>query len=82
MIGNDGSEAYALGVNGSAVWVNGLKDASGKLQTQKKSGTWTAKEGYIKVTIQGNTGAIVQEYKLKNGRFVSVDDSRAYLKKN
>jgi len=82
MVGSDGSEAYALAENGSAVWVYGWKDSSGKLQTQKKSGNWTAKEGYIKVTIQGNTGAIVQEYKLTNGRFVSVDDSRAYLKKN
>jgi hypothetical protein len=82
MVGNDGSEAYALGENGSAVWVYGWKDSTGKLQTQKKYGSWTAGEGYIKVTINGNTGKILQEYKLKNGRFVSVDDSRTYLKKN
>lgn len=82
MVGSDGSEAYALGEDGSAVWINGWKDSKGKLQTQKKYGNWTAREGYIKVTINGNTGKIVQEYKLKNDRFVSVDDSRAYLRKN
>jgi hypothetical protein len=82
MVGNDGSEAYALAENGSAVWINGWKDSSGKLQTQKKSGSWTAGDGNIKVTINGNTGKIIQEYKIKNGRFVSVDDSRTYLKKN
>jgi len=82
MVGNDGSEAFALAANGSAVWINGWKDSSGKPQTQKKYGEWTAKEGYIKITINGNTGKIVQEYRMKNGRFVNVDDSRMYLKKN
>jgi hypothetical protein len=61
MVGNDGSEAFALAANGSAVWIYGWKDSLGKLQTQKKYGEWTAKEGYIKITINGNTGKIVQE---------------------
>lgn len=35
MVGNDGSEAYALGADGSAVWISGWKDSSGKPNAKK-----------------------------------------------
>jgi len=72
------SEAFALRPDGSAVWVEGYKH-NGKIETRQKNGTWTAKEGVITISIQGNTGIIVEEYKLKNGTFRSGD---RYLKKN
>jgi hypothetical protein len=79
--GND-SEAYALKPDGTAVWIFGYKDSSGRLKTQKKFGNWAAKDGFISVTINGNTGKITQNYRLKNSRFVSTEDSKTYLKKN
>ncbi len=79
-IGRDGVEAYALKEDGTCTWIYGWM-SNGKLQTQQKNGTWTAREGYIKISINGNTGTIIEEYTLKNGQFVSKDDSNRYLKK-
>ena len=82
MVGSDGSEAYALKADGSAVWVYGWKNSSGKIQAQKKYGTWTAREGFISVSIKGNRGTITEEYRMKGGRFVSSSNPQAYLKRN
>jgi hypothetical protein len=79
-IGRDAVEAYALKADGTCVWIYGWT-GNGKLQTQKKYGTWTAREGYIRISINGNTGTIVEEYVMKNGRFVSKEDSSRYLVK-
>jgi hypothetical protein len=77
----DASEAYALKPDGNAVWIYGWRDGHGKLQTQKKYGTWSTREGYLRISIAGNTGKIIEEYKMKNGRFVSTDSNDRYLKK-
>ena len=79
-IGLDGVEAYALREDGTCVWIYGWM-SNGKMQTQQKSGTWTAKDGYISISINGNTGIIVEEYVFKNGRFVNKEDPSRYLKK-
>ena len=65
---NDDAEVYALHENGNA-----------KIMSEK-IGIWTAEEGKIKITIQGNTGPIVEEYVLKNGIFVSTLFEDHYLK--
>ncbi len=80
-IGNETGEAYALKEDGTCTWIYGWM-SSGKLKTQKKYGTWTAREGYIRVSVSGNTGIIVEEYILKNGRFVNKEDSNRYLVKD
>lgn len=77
----DNAEAYALRSDGTATWVFGYKDRSGKLQTQKKDGKWEAKANYIKIIIQGNSGPIIEEYNFKNGKFVNSESSSRYLKK-
>lgn len=75
------AEAYALAENGGAVWVYGYKDASGRVKTQQKNGSWTAREGEITITINGNTGKITEVYRLKGGKFVNSEDSSRWLKK-
>jgi hypothetical protein len=77
-IGRDAIEAYALKADGTCIWIYGWT-SNGKLQTQKKYGKWTAREGYIRISINGNTGTIVEEYALKNGKFVNKEDSSRYL---
>jgi len=59
----------------------GYKDQAGKVQTQQKYETWTAKDGVITVTIRGNTGNISETYRYKNGRFVNTEEASRYLKK-
>jgi hypothetical protein len=77
-IGRNAVEAYALKQDGTCTWIYGWM-SNGKLQTQKKYGSWTAREGYIRISIKGNTGIIVEEYLLKNGKFVNTEDSSRYL---
>jgi len=77
----DDAEAYTLADNGGAVWVYGYKDSSGRVQTQQKKGSWTAREGVITITINGNTGKITEVYRLKNGRFVNSEETSRWLKK-
>lgn len=80
-IGSDTGEAYALKEDGTCKWIYGWM-SNDKLKTQKKYGTWTAREGYIRISVSGNTGVIVEEYILKNGRFVNKEDSNRYLIKD
>ncbi|MEO7988763.1 MAG: hypothetical protein ABI663_04425 [Chryseolinea sp.] len=79
-IGQDTGEAYSLKENGTCTWIYEWKN-NGKLKTQKKYGTWTAREGYLRISVSGNTGIIIEEYILKNGRFVNKEDSNRYLVK-
>lgn len=75
------NEAYALKTDGNAVWVYGWKDKSGRIQTETKNGTWTASNGLITISINGNTGVITERYRLVNGKFVSTEDKKRYLRK-
>lgn len=78
---NDDAEVYALHENGNAKWMWIKNDGYGNAKIMsEKIGIWTAEEGKIKITIQGNTGPIVEEYVLKNGIFVSTLFEDHYLK--
>lgn len=80
-IGQDAVEAYALREDGTCTWVYGWI-SGGNVQSQKKYGTWAASEGYIKISIKGKTGVIVEEYILKSKRFTNKTDSSRYLIRN
>ena len=77
----EAAEAYALTEDGGAIWVYGYKDSSGKVQTQQKRGTWTAREGEITIIINGNTGKITEIYRWRNNKFVNTEDSSRWLKR-
>lgn len=77
-ISPDGAEAYALRADGSCVWIYGWKEG-GQVKTQKKTGTWSAEEGYIRISIQGKTGIIVEEYLMKSGKFVNKAEPSRFL---
>jgi len=79
---NNDVEAYALHENGNAKWMWIKNDGYGNAKIMsEKIGIWTAEEGKIKITIQGNTGPIVEEYVLKNGKFFSTLFEDHYLKR-
>jgi len=79
---NDEAELYVLHLNGKAKWMLISNDRSGKAKIMsEKSGSWTADEGRMKITIQGNTGPIVEEYLLKNGKFVNTISEDRYLQR-
>lgn len=70
------SERYELKANGVAVWTHKARSGS-----STKSGTWTAGEEDITVSITGNTGVISEGFALKGKRLVSKDDKNRYLRK-
>lgn len=76
-------EAYELFENGQAKWMwmgnNGVGDANVR---STKSGTWTANEQKISITLQGNSGPITEDYVLQNGTFTSTFSQDRYLKPN
>jgi len=74
-------ESYELLKYGSAKWImtSFLSDTSSRAWI--KSGTWTASDGEINVTIEGNSGDIKLTYNLQNGRFVEDLSSDRYLVK-
>jgi hypothetical protein len=76
----DGVEAFTLKSDGSAMWVYGWVEG-GKVKTTQKYGSWSARQGYIKIEINGNTGSIVEEYEFKGGKFRSKEDYSRYLVK-
>jgi hypothetical protein len=74
-------EAYALAENGMAKWMFIEEDSNGQAKaTSKKSGTWTATETQISITIEGNSGSIIEDYILTNGIFVNTISSERFLK--
>lgn len=75
-------ELYVLADNGKAQWMN-LATAGRKepeIMT-RKFGTWTAKDSYIEISIDGNTGQLVEEYEMKNGVFYNKNIPDRYLKR-
>ena len=75
-------EDYALAPNGHATWVRIINDRSeGNKTQQQKTGTWTATQNKITISIQGNTGTIVEKYNLTDGQFVNTTFRDRYLKK-
>lgn len=78
---DDAVEAFALNQNGKATWMYIKDDVNGNPKiSSKKIGTWTAQEGKISVSVQGNTGVITEEYILNDEVFVSSFSSDRYLK--
>ena len=78
----DEAEAYALNSNGKAKWMQIANDGLGGARiVAEKNGYWIADENKIVITIQGNSGEIVEEYKLSNGRFTNSLIKERYLKK-
>jgi hypothetical protein len=75
-----GAEAFALADNGRASWTYGYKQ-NGKVETVTKPGSWVANEGFISISIEGNTGLIVENYDLKNGIFRNTESGLRYLTK-
>ena len=70
-------EAYALHENGKAAWIH--EWSPGKTET--KHGTWTAGINQMTISIQGNTGILVQKFTMRNGVFTDIEDPNIYLKK-
>jgi hypothetical protein len=79
-ISPDGAEAFALAENGRVSWVYGYPE-NGKITTVTKYGRWIAREDFITIWIDGNTGEIEESYRLKNGIFTSIADGTRYLTK-
>lgn len=74
-------ESYVLRKNGTATWMLIVPDASqGERKASEKYGTWTATEGNIVISIQGNTGTITEEFDYRNDRFRSTISAGRYLK--
>ena len=75
-------ELYVLADNGTAQWMHlktaGLKEP--EIMT-RKYGTWEAKDSYIKISIDGNTGKLVEEYVMRSGIFYNKEASDRYLKR-
>lgn len=75
-------ELYVLHNSGKAKWMHIVNDGYGDAKIMaEKTGVWTANEKKITLTIQGNTGPIVEEYVLKKGRFVNTLTDERYLKR-
>ena len=67
---NNDAEVYVLRNDGSAKWMYILNDGNGGAKIQsEKNGNWTASENNITITINGNSGSIIEEFDLKNGEF-------------
>jgi hypothetical protein len=81
-LGNTGeAELYVLADNGKAQWMY-IATRAGKEPEiiSKKFGSWTATDSYIKISIDGNTGQLIEEYELKNGVFRNKETQSRYLK--
>ncbi len=76
-IGQDAVETYALKDDGTCTWT--WTGSSG--DSQEKDGTWSAKEGYIRIAISGSIGTVVEEYFLTNDQFVTRENSNRFLVK-
>lgn len=74
-------ESYVLHSNGSAKWMWIVPDASqGARVDSEKSGSWTASDGVIAISIRGKTGTIKEDFRLRGDRFYSTTSSDRYLK--
>lgn len=69
------AELYVLHDSGAAKWM-WIKVQNGQTQIlSEKWGSWTAAINSIKITIKGNTGDLVEQFNLVNGKFVNGDRS-------
>jgi hypothetical protein len=77
---SDWGETYVLTSDGKAKWM--FLDARTKTPTvmQTLTGTWTAKESYINISITASPNG-VEEYTMKNGVFYSKAKFKRYLKR-
>ena len=82
-LGNTGDvELYVLADNGKAQWM--LLKTAGRAEPEimtRKYGTWTAKDSYMKISIDGSTGQLIEEYEMKGGVFYNKESSDRYLKR-
>jgi hypothetical protein len=70
------AELYVLHKSGSAKWMWITVQSGGQTKiVSEKMGTWDATGDKITISIKGNTGLIVEEYKLMGGKFTFGDRS-------
>lgn len=75
------AEGYALRKDGTAKWMWIVNDGNGGANIQsEKTGTWTASDGQITVSINGNIGIIEETWQLKNDMFYDTNNPNRYLK--
>ena len=81
-VSNDQSaEAYALRKDGTASWMWIVNNGFGEASIQsKKVGTWTAEDGRIIISIAGNSGMIIETWRLQNGIFYDIENRSRHLK--
>jgi hypothetical protein len=75
-------ELYVLADNGKAQWM--LLKTGGRKEPEimtRKYGTWTATDSSIKISIDGNSGQLIEEYVMKSGVFYNKESSDRYLKR-
>ena len=73
---NTDAELYVLHKSGSAKWMMIMILSNGQTKVvSEKMGTWDASADKITISIKGNTGLLVEEYKLIGGKFTYGDRS-------
>jgi hypothetical protein len=75
-------ELYVLADNGKAQWMYLV--TAGRKEPEimsRKYGSWTAQDSYIRISIDGNTGQLIEEYEMKDGVFYNKDTPNRYLKR-
>lgn len=74
-------EFFKLEEDGSVQWGWGYINASGDISGTVKSGKWEITVGKVLViTVRGNSGPIVESYRLSNGKWRSGDRSLVRVK--
>ncbi len=70
------AELFVLHKSGSAKWMWIMVQSDGKTKiVSEKTGTWNASEDKITISVKGNTGLVVEEYKFIGGKFSLGDRS-------
>lgn len=75
-------ELYVLADNGKAQWMYLV--TSGRKEPEimsRKYGSWSAKDSYVRISIDGNTGQLIEEYEMKDGVFRNKENQNRYLKR-
>ena len=80
---DEAREVYELKEDGTAKWMWIVPDAEQGVKVDyEKTGAWTASEGRIEISVQGNSGMITEVFELRSGSFYSTKESDRYLKQN
>ncbi len=76
------AELYLLAENGKAQWMY-LKTIGRKEPeiVTRKYGIWTASDSYLKISIDGTSGPIVEEYQMNAGTFYNKATPDRYLQR-